>query len=139
MSLYVLDTDILTLLQGGDPAVIRNVVSHATDALAITVISVEEQLTGWYTQVRRAKRRDLLAGAYQRLATNVQHLAGTTILPFPEPAILRYENLKALQLNVGKKDLCIAAIILENNGVLVSRNLRDFQRVPNLVVENWAV
>ncbi len=139
MSLYVLDTDVLTLLQDGDPAVIRNVVLHAADDLAVTVISVEEQLSGWYTQVRRAKRRDLLAGAYQRLATNVEHLASTTILPFPEPAILRYENLKTLRLNIGKQDLRIAAITLENSGILVTRNLRDFQRIPNLYVENWAV
>jgi tRNA(fMet)-specific endonuclease VapC len=139
MSLYVLDTDVLTLLQDGDPAVIRNVVIHAADPLAITVISVDEQLTGWYAQVRRAKRRDLLAAAYQRLATNAESLAGVMILPFPVPAILRYENLSALKLNIGKMDLRIAAITLENNGILVTRNLRDFQRVPNLVVENWAV
>ena len=139
MSLYVLDTDMLTLLQDGDPVVIRNVVSHAADDLAITVISVEEQLSGWYAQARRVKRPDLLAQVYQRLATNVQFLAGMTILPFPEPAILRYENLKTLRLNIGKMDLRIAAITLENNGVLVTRNLRDFQRIPNLTVENWAV
>ena len=36
-------------------------------------------------------------------------------------------------------DLRIAAITLENSGVLVTRNLRDFQRIPNLVVEDWAV
>jgi tRNA(fMet)-specific endonuclease VapC len=96
-------------------------------------------LTGWYSQVRRARRRDLLACAYQRLATNVEYLAGTTILPFPQPAILRYENLKALKLYVGKQDLRIGAIALENNGIFVTRNLRDFQRIPNLIVENWAV
>lgn len=139
MSLYVLDTDILTLLQTGDPAVIRNVVAHAADSVVITVISVEEQLSGWYTQVRRAKRRDVLAQVYQRLATNVEHLAGTPVLSFTEPAILRYEGLKALSLNVGKKDLCIAAVTLENGGVLVSRNLRDFRRVPNLTAEDWSV
>jgi tRNA(fMet)-specific endonuclease VapC len=139
MSLYVLDTDILTLLQAGDPVVIRNLASHAADRVAITVISVEEQLSGWYTQIRRAKRRDVLAKVYQRLATNVEHLAGTPVLSFTEPAILRYEQLKAHPLNVRKMDLRIAAVVLENNGVLVTRNLRDFQRVPNLVVENWAV
>ena len=139
MSLYVLDTDVLTLLQSGDPAVIRNVAAHAADETVITVISVEEQLSGWYTQVRRAKRRDILARVYERLATNVERLAGMPILPFPEQAILRYEGLKALSLNVGKKDLCIAAITLEDGGVLISRNLRDFRRVPNLVVEDWSV
>ncbi len=96
-------------------------------------------MSGWYTQIRRAKHRAALAGVYQRLATNVQFLAATPILSFTEPAILRYEGLKALHLNVRKKDLCIAAIALHEGGVLVTRNLRDFQRIPNLVVENWAV
>ncbi len=139
MSLYVLDTDILTLFVNGNPAVIRNVVNHSADGLAITVISIEEQLRGWYTVLRRAKRRDLLAAAYHRLATDVEFLADMMILPFTVPAILRYENLNALKLNIGKMDLRIAAVTLENNGILVTRNLRDFQRIPNLVVENWAV
>ncbi len=42
MSLYVLDTDILTLLQMGDPVVIRNAMNHATDKVVVSVISVEE-------------------------------------------------------------------------------------------------
>jgi tRNA(fMet)-specific endonuclease VapC len=42
-------------------------------------------------------------------------------------------------LRFGKMDLRFAAITLQNNSVLVTRNLRDFQRIPNLVVEDWAV
>ena len=103
MSLYVLDTDILTLLHIGDPVVVRHVASHVTDEVAAAVISVEEQFSGWYTQLRCAKRRDLLAGAYQRLAANVQFLAGMTILPFPEPAILRYENFEDAALERRKE------------------------------------
>jgi tRNA(fMet)-specific endonuclease VapC len=68
----------------------------------------------------------------------VKFLARLPILSFTEPAILRYEKLKALKLNIGKKDLCIAAIVLENGGTLITRNLRDFQRVPSLLIENWA-
>jgi predicted nucleic acid-binding protein len=32
-----------------------------------------------------------------------------------------------------------AAITLENRRVVVTRNLRNFQRIPNLSVENWTV
>lgn len=49
MSLYVLDTDTLTLYREGDPAVCRNVLRHLTDDVATTIINVEEQLSGWYT------------------------------------------------------------------------------------------
>ncbi len=43
-----------------------------------------------------------------------------------------------MRLNVGKMDLKIAAIALEHGCIVVTRNERDFRRVPGLVVENWA-
>jgi tRNA(fMet)-specific endonuclease VapC len=45
---------------------------------------------------------------------------------------------QAAKLNVRKMDLCIAAIALEHQAIVVTRNVRDFQRVPNLVVEDWS-
>jgi len=35
-------------------------------------------------------------------------------------------------------DLSIAAIALEHQAIVVTRNVRDFQRVPNLVVVDWS-
>ena len=34
-------------------------------------------------------------------------------------------------------DLRIAAIARANNATLLSRNLKDFERVPELKVEDW--
>ena len=49
----------------------------------------------------------------------------------------RYDLLKSMKLGVRAADLRIAAVVLEHGGKLVSRNLRDFQRVPNLITEDW--
>ncbi len=46
MSLYILDTDTLVLFQVGQEAVCRQLLSKPIEELAITVISVEEQLSG---------------------------------------------------------------------------------------------
>jgi tRNA(fMet)-specific endonuclease VapC len=43
-----------------------------------------------------------------------------------------------MKLNVRKMNLRIAAIVLEMEAVIVTRNFRDFRRVPNLKIENWA-
>jgi len=139
VSLYVLDTDILTLLRLTDPRVCQQVAAHPPTELATTVITVEEQLRGWYTRVRRARKRDELAKAYQALADTAKALSGLAILSFTEPAIIRYEGLKSLKISISKADLRIAAITLENGSTLVTRNLRDFQQIPGLPLENWAV
>jgi tRNA(fMet)-specific endonuclease VapC len=139
VSLYVLDTDILTLLRLNDPRVWQQVAAHSPTELATTVITVEEQLRGWYTRLRRAKKRDELARAYQALADPAKALSGLAILSFTESAIIRYQGLKSLKITISKADLRIAAITLENGGTLATRNLRDFQQIPNLPLENWAV
>ena len=138
MSLYVLDTDIMTLYQHGHLLVARHVLAHRADELALAVISVEEELTGWYTKLRQVKKRDELARIYQRFSEAVPFFARFRILSFTEPAIVRYENLRKAHSNVGKNDLRIAAIALEHGATVVTRNVRDFHRVPGLAVEDWS-
>jgi tRNA(fMet)-specific endonuclease VapC len=139
VSLYVLDTDTLSLLEHGHPVVVQHVAAVAPDELATTIISVEEQLTGWQAALRRARQPDEIAKVYQRMTATVQFLAGLPILSFTEPAVHRYNSLAALRLNIGKMDLRIAAIALENGATVVTRNRRDFQRVPQLAIEDWTV
>jgi len=57
---------------------------------------------------------------------------------FTEPAIDRFESYRDQKLGVGAMDLRIAAIVVEHGGTLVTRNLRDFERVPGIELENWA-
>jgi tRNA(fMet)-specific endonuclease VapC len=133
-----LDTDVLTLYHRGDPVVIRRAQALPLPQLAVTIISVEEQLTGWYTRLRRARKREQLASVYERLTAAVRFLTRFHILTFSEPAIARYEELHTTHRRLGKNDLRIAAIVLEHAGVLATRNVRDFRQIKALQIEDWS-
>jgi len=139
MSLFVLDTDVLSLYYHGDPIVVCSIDTQPASALAISVMTVDEQLTGWYTLTRRARRPVEIAQAYSHLADAVVRLARWRILPYTESAIARVAQLKALRLSVGLMDLRIAAIALEHGAIVVTRNRRDFSRIPGLSIEDWSV
>lgn len=139
MNLYVLDTDTLTLLEDGHPVAGRRFLEHPLGEVAIAVLSVEEQLSGWYTQVRKAKRPERLAWAYRRLAETVSFLAHLRILTYNEAAMQRYEQLRKRKIKIGRMDLRIAAVVLEQGAILVTRNVRDFRQIPGLSLENWSV
>lgn len=138
MNLYVLDTDTLQLYQDDNPKVVSRVRAVTPGERAISVVTVEEQLSGWYTQLRQAKDHERLAWAYRRLAATVRLLAKIQIVDFDEPAIHCCEQLKKLKLKVRKMDLRIAATVLQRDAILVTRNVRDFQRVPKLRIEDWS-
>lgn len=72
MSLWVLDTDALTLWWRGHRGLATRVAHTQPSQLATTIITVEEILRGWYTQVRRAHDDDQLARAYQALQETVE-------------------------------------------------------------------
>jgi tRNA(fMet)-specific endonuclease VapC len=40
---------------------------------------------------------------------------------------------------IGPNDLIISATVLANNGILVTHNTKEFKRVPNLIIEDWAI
>lgn len=136
MSLFVLDTDTLSLYEHEHPTVMPRVRACPKQDLAITVITVEEQLSGWYTMVRQAKSSAALVHAYRRLAEAVGLLGGIRILPLTETAIARYQDLVDRCRTIKKSDLRIAAITLESGGTLVTRNSRDFRRIPGLTIED---
>lgn len=46
-------------------------------------------------------------------------------------------NLELKGLAIGPNDLIIASIVLNNNGILVTNNQKEFSRIQSLKLENW--
>ena len=137
MPLYALDTDTISHLRNAHPVVTARAAVVLPADKFVTVITVEEQLDGWYTQIRRPLTKPRLADAYLRLAETVRYYGAAQILPFTEAAMDEFDRLLKLRLNVRRNDLRIAAIALEFGATVVTANVRDFARVPGLMVEDW--
>jgi len=63
MSLFVLNSDTLSLLEDGDPIVSARVASRPAEEISVAVIVVEEAISAWYSMIRKAKNPRQLARA----------------------------------------------------------------------------
>lgn len=61
------------------------------------------------------------------------------MLNFTEEAKDHFSNLINQKIRIGTQDLKIAAIALSVNGIIVTRNQKDFSKVPNLPLEDWTI
>lgn len=93
MSLHILDTDILTLFQTGNALVRQRVAATPASDLAVTVVTVEEQLGGWYTSLRRTRKHEHLVRVYQRLADNVRAISRYQIRTFTMESLSQRDAL----------------------------------------------
>lgn len=137
MSLYIFDTDHLSLHQRNPQLFTARLQALAPAEPAITIITAEEQLRGRLAKIRSANSAVARLEAYRLLRETIFWLSRYKILDYDAAAELKYESLQQQKLRIGTQDLRIAAIVLSVNGVLVTRNSVDFSQVQGLVLEDW--
>ncbi len=138
MKAFVLDTDTLSLFLSGDASVCRSMLSIPTEQLATTIVTVEEVLSGWYAKLRKSKRDEEIVRAYGALTIAIKTFQALQVLPFDSSKLGRFHSLRRKYRRIGTNDLRIAAIVLEYEAVLVTRNVVDFSAIDELTWENWA-
>ena len=137
--MYILDTDHATLYQQGHSVLGQRLATLLPSQLATTIVTYEEQVTGRLAVVRRTTPGSSRVQAYLWLQRTLDFFCRIPVLPLDEPASAVFQRLIALKLRVGTQDLQIASIALANGMTLLTRNRRDFQRVPGLVQEDWSI
>lgn len=138
MALFVLDTDHVTLFQRAHPLVRERVFARAPGSVVTTVVTVEEQLRGRLKALRRASDGPSLVAAYDRMHATLEFFRSLPLLDFDEAAFEQFGRLRKQKVRIGTLDLRIAAIVLTKERVLVTRNARDFSKVPGLKLEDWS-
>jgi tRNA(fMet)-specific endonuclease VapC len=143
MSLYLLDTNHFTAYQQFQPSVTTKIEAIGCHHLALTAITVEEQTKGWLNAIKQAsqaplpKRAGKVSWAYTSLRSSIQAMNQFELLDLTVASYNRFLDLRRQGIRISTNDLQIAAIAIEMGRVVVTRNLRDFEQVPGLQIENW--
>lgn len=140
--MIVLDTDVLSIVQRAEgPAYDRLVLrlDAADDEVAASIVSFEEQMRGWLAYIAKAKSSNQHIQGYARLHAMLDDFTTRPVLDFDQLAAAEFERLTRSKVRIGTMDLRIAAITISHDGLLLSKNLTDFRKVPGLRVEDWTV
>jgi tRNA(fMet)-specific endonuclease VapC len=135
----LLDTDTFTLHHAGHVKVMERT-SKAAEIPQLTIVTQIEALQGRHEALIKAADGGRLLHAQRLLFSTLQHLALFQIVPFDAAAAAEFDRLRETKglKKVGRKDLLIASIALANKATLVTRNLKDFRKIPDLQLDNWA-
>lgn len=141
--MYVLDTDHMSLLYRASSIEAHRLRKKLNELLsdkdaATTIITFEEQIRGWMARVPKSRLLIEQVEVYRRLNETLQRYCQIAVLDFDDRAAARFEELQKQRVRIGTMDLKIAAIAMANNATLLSRNLKDFGKIPTLQVEDWA-
>jgi tRNA(fMet)-specific endonuclease VapC len=128
---YMLDTNICIYAIKNRPDHLRGRFNSFEGQLSISAISLGELLFG----VEKSSRPE------ENLAVVEQFAARLEVLPFTDKAALHYGQIRSRLERAGKKigslDTLIGGHARSEGLILVTNNLREFERIDGLRVENW--
>jgi tRNA(fMet)-specific endonuclease VapC len=140
MSLWILDTDHVSLLLERHPRISRRVAEVGL-SVSITVVTVQELFNGWVVRINNATELEDLVRLYGRLSRTISLTKRVPVAEFDRAAGDCYRKILLETPSLAKrrlqKDMRIAAIALSLGAIVVTRNYQDFSQVPGLVLEDW--
>jgi tRNA(fMet)-specific endonuclease VapC len=134
------DTDVLTEVLLGNTAFVMRASTIPVHQQAVPIIVIEEILRGRLNVIRQAeagKSSISLDRAYELFEETIRDVRRLQILSYTADAEMLYQQWRQQGIRLSTHDLRIAAICMVHGASLISRNRRDFERVPGLAVEFW--
>ena len=128
---YLLDTNIVIYVLKRRPVEVLAVFNTNASRMAISSITLSELMYG-------AEKSLNVNRNLEAIEEFVSHL---DVLPYDAKASQHYGQIKAALERkgeiIGENDIHIAAHAISQGLILVSKNVKEFKRVPNLALENW--
>ena len=132
MNKAILDTDILSYFLKGDKQVLESAEFYLAehDSLAFTEITYFEILAGLEFKLAKSQKKKFQLFSDKCL---IYKLTENSI----RVSAKIYGELRRHGVQMGTPDLLIAGIAIDNDLVLISNNIKDYQSIKDLNVETW--
>jgi tRNA(fMet)-specific endonuclease VapC len=129
---YLVDTSVcVELIRRREARLVRRMAQRPIADFGLSSITLAELHYGAEKSARPPHQRQTLE----------KFLVPFTVLDFTYDASVAYgkirAELEAAGTPIGALDMLIAAHAISNNLVLLTRNLKEFKRVPGLKAEDW--
>jgi tRNA(fMet)-specific endonuclease VapC len=127
---YLLDTNICVHFFRGKYNLLKKFEKVGIENCAISEITLAELFYGAEKSQNPSKNHKLIEDFVQQIA----------VLPLYS-AIYMYgkekARLSALGTKIGDFDLLIGSTAVENELIMVTENISEFERISNIKIENW--
>ena len=131
--MYLLDTNIIIHALKGHAAVNRNLRSHLHDPLHISVVTLMELYYGAY----KSQKVESNIAKVRALESTIE------VIPVGKEVVDIFGTYKAKLERSGIPlddfDLIIAACAMTHNLVLVTHNIKHFNRIEGLKIQDWTI
>ena len=124
-----------------------NIIMYYIRGLSQNVRDTLERQFPKNVKIPSVAKAELLVGAHKSqdakktMETLERVISPYDIVPFDDAASEIYGKIRAkLELkgkSIGPNDLFIAATVLSRGGILVTNNVKEFERIEGLQIENW--
>lgn len=137
--MIVLDTDHASVLGYPESERCQRLLARldaiGDKAVAVTCVTVEEQMRGWLAAIAKERKPKRQVTAYREFTQLWAFFGHFTILPFTDAAADLVEGWGGIR--IGTMDKKIAAVVRTSDSLLLTANSRDFALIPGLRFENW--
>ena len=127
-NIYLLDTCVCIALLKKSPSVIQRLREVGTSNCGISDITLAELYFGAFKSGKEKHFNDVseISKLFEKFPIQYTRKYGE----------IRWE-LEKQGLRIGDMDIFIAATALEEDLILVTGNVKHFERIPDLKIENW--
>jgi tRNA(fMet)-specific endonuclease VapC len=140
--MYLLDTNHIVCWQYGNSVeygFLKSRLERISESdVFVSIVSFHEEIVGWNKYLSRATNSPAMVKAYSKFEQILRDFGSMQLLPFDNQAADVFDELVRRKIRrVGVMDLRIAAIAIANQAILLTQNTVDFERIPNLQIDDW--